>query len=1023
MKNYHFILLRATIAVFMLLPIDASAITGYFDDPSGGQYWCNVLVSSVSSGKSYSWCTGDDEDTAMDLFRGFETEHAGTVSTENPSLKVSYRYHRTQSKEYNYDGSDHEIYVMLHGGRLHKIAEWKKDVPDWTQTDFTYGAIGDVKRDGEWFSFRFAPNERGIKDVVAIQIENDTYYHQHNVVFSDYYFTIHARYLRSVTMDLLQAHDATVAWNKPGKVTLSADNGWLPQAIGNNVDHFKYVAHYNAVVNVNGNIYSSTTLDAVNTGNASVELAVPLDKDFTVEVTRNTETSFQFYGTTMTQNLNENVIKTEEFLNNVQSITASYNQVDGSMLIDWNTTILKNTGEWKIYRTELDENGKYIGNRELVGTSSSDEFTDNTSRGLVMGKYYRYEVYHHEKSWPELDISTNPEPLTVVHAAEVHTSTVPVIPLTLVQDEKVTDKIKMDWTFGNVPKEENDITFKVHRIEPNGTITHNYMDVTVPRNAGKASFSDEKPESMCSVYGYFVQLDLADNKIHLYSDTVSAHVHEGTTVTRIDATKGTGGNAVVVKWKAKQVGTTPTLFDIQRRFVDSGEWVSIHEQEGTGTSYSFTDNTAEPGRFYDYKVVAYAADCDDESHVISNAMTDVGYTQATGVVSGRVQFDTGTAVDNVRVALSRESDEHSHSPYFSRHIIDDDGGIVWQTDTSTVQNMLSLTKPFTIQMWINPNVEQVDGSYLFSIQDHDAHPLKHSDGYSVRLRTKDDGYGITINSASDEGISIEQFLEMPKMEAGNYSHLTVRNHGNGELDVIVNGDIEHKQTAMIPCKKINFLPANGSTANVVFASGSHNNLDGEPEGFYKGYIDEVRLWNRAITDAEITTNYNRILSGREEGLKLYWTFDEGLEQYAFDNSMTNGVPNGNHAMMGNTSRPSEIVPDSDQLSSYGITNDKGEYEIRGIPFTGSGTRYSVYPTKGVHKFTPTSRSAFIGGTSLNINNADFTDVYSAGGQLLQSHTPADTRATINLCHLTEGIYFVSACTHNGTRTIKKIIKR
>ena len=51
------------------------------------------------------------------------------------------------------------------------------------------------------------------------------------------------------------------------------------------------------------------------------------------------------------------------------------------------------------------------------------------------------------------------------------------------------------------------------------------------------------------------------------------------------------------------------------------------------------------------------------------------------------------------------------------------------------------------------------------------------------------------------------------------------------------------------------------------------------------------------------------------------------------------------------------------------------------------------------------------------------DVYSAGGQLLQSHTPADTRATINLCHLTEGIYFVSACTHNGTRTIKKIIKR
>ena len=131
-----------------------------------------------------------------------------------------------------------------------------------------------------------------------------------------------------------------------------------------------------------------------------------------------------------------------------------------------------------------------------------------------------------------------------MHPAQLRTSTVPVIPLHLVQDQNVTDKIKMDWTFGNVPKSENDVTFKVHRIEPNGTITHNYLDVTVPRNAGKASFSDEKPESNCSVYGYFLQLDLNDNKVHLYSDTVSAHVHEGTTVTRVDASKGTGGS----KW-------------------------------------------------------------------------------------------------------------------------------------------------------------------------------------------------------------------------------------------------------------------------------------------------------------------------------------------------------------------------------------------------------------------------------------------------------------------------------------------
>ena len=993
--NTHRLLTQLALLTTMLLsPLAASAISGYYSDPGGGQYWCNVFVASVSDSKSYSWCTGDDEDASMELFRGFECDHDGKVTTEHPTLKVKYRYHHPQSKDYNYNGSDHEIYVMVHGGGLYKILEWKSGAASWTQTDFSFGVIGDLVREGEWFTFRFAPNERGLQDIVAIQIENNTYYYQDNV-FVDYSFVIHARYLKSVSIEPSQAHDATVTWSEPGKVKVSADNSWLPQDIGNNVENFSYKGSYEVVVNSDDKMFSRTTLEVENRGNGEVELVAPLDKDFTVDVTRNTLTSFRFNGHNISQNLNENVTKSQFCPNSVRSFTASFNQVDAQMLLQWDTGILNNTGEWKVYRTELDEHGNYLGNRELVGSTSGYEFTDNPSRGLQVGKYYRYEIYHHENSWPEIDIPSNPEPLTTVHPAQLRTSTVPVIPLHLVQDQNVTDKIKMDWTFGNVPKSENDVTFKVHRIEPNGTITHNYLDVTVPRNAGKASFSDEKPESNCSVYGYFLQLDLNDNKVHLYSDTVSAHVHEGTTVTRVDASKGTGGNAVVVKWRAKQVGTIATLFNVQRRFVGGGEWVTIHEQEGTGSSYTYTDNTAEPGRYYDYRVVAYAADCGDESFVINNAMTDVGYAQSTGTVSGRVQFDTGTAVDNVRVTLSRESDEQARSPYYSRQIIDDDGGLVWQTDTLTAQNMLSLTKPFTVQMWINPVEQNISGSYLFSIMGHDAHPFKHTDGYSVRLRTKDGGYGVTINSATQGSEVVTEFRDIPSMPEGQFSHLTIRNNGNGSIECIVNGDIEHKQVEVIPIQPFTFPPDEGSVVNVVFASGSYyKDMDGYPELFYKGYVDEIRFWNRAITDAEITTNYDRILSGREEGLKLYWTFDEGLEEHAFDNSSTNGVPNGNHAILGNTSRPSEIVPSSDKLSSYGVTNDKGEYEIRGIPFTGSGTRYSVYPTKGVHSFSPTSRSAFIGGTSLNINNVDFTDVssFKVSGTILYSGTtiPVDS---------------------------------
>jgi len=45
---------------------------------------------------------------------------------------------------------------------------------------------------------------------------------------------------------------------------------------------------------------------------------------------------------------------------------------------------------------------------------------------------------------------------------------------------------------------------------------------------------------------------------------------------------------------------------------------------------------------------------------------------------------------------------------------------------------------------------------------------------------------------------------------------------------------------------------------------------------FNGYIDDIRLWNRALTKDEIEANYTRILGGTESGLILYWPLDEGI---------------------------------------------------------------------------------------------------------------------------------------------------
>ena len=41
-----------------------------------------------------------------------------------------------------------------------------------------------------------------------------------------------------------------------------------------------------------------------------------------------------------------------------------------------------------------------------------------------------------------------------------------------------------------------------------------------------------------------------------------------------------------------------------------------------------------------------------------------------------------------------------------------------------------------------------------------------------------------------------------------------------------------------------------------------------------GSFDELRIWNTARSDQEISDNYNKILTGGTEGFLAYWKFNE-----------------------------------------------------------------------------------------------------------------------------------------------------
>ena len=58
------------------------------------------------------------------------------------------------------------------------------------------------------------------------------------------------------------------------------------------------------------------------------------------------------------------------------------------------------------------------------------------------------------------------------------------------------------------------------------------------------------------------------------------------------------------------------------------------------------------------------------------------------------------------------------------------------------------------------------------------------------------------------------------------------------------------------------------------------------------------------------------------------------------------------------------------------TDVNGYYEIRGVPFSGEGTSYSIIPILGIHEFSPAKHTRYISMSTLNFSAVDFEDVSS-----------------------------------------------
>jgi len=603
-----------------------------------------------------------------------------------------------------------------------------------------------------------------------------------------------------------------------------------------------------------------------------------------------------------------------------------------------------------------------------------DELTTSTADGhlyklkdsdINYRKFYTYRIEAVPSAWDE-NLYSMPEFSAETLPTDAYiTRTVGTAPSmtynNMQQDVGVLDKIRVTWSHTRIPGSNGNVEFTVYRNrQSDGPDKWVKMadDISAPANPAatrKPYFEDTDVES-CELYSYKVTVTSADSTFE--SEPIQATLLDRSIVKYVETTKGKNETTVSLRWDAKQVGGTPTHYVVERRYAQSrneNDWQQIYTVTGTDDNYTFDDETVEAGRYYSYRISAYVPDCKFEQqarqrqaqgqpvgldeYAFSNALTEVGFGLCKGIISGRVTFSTNTGVDNVRINLS-SGDEglDGQLQNFSKHIDTQTTGIRWADKTANIRKLISRDKPFTVQLWAMPEIDHTDV------------PLVTLPGMGT----------VKARLAKDQ-----------------WSHVSII-VSNGGAQVIVNADTVNATTQTLTQTELK-----NDSAAVSFGDGD-----------FRGYLKDIRIWEGKLSGADIVGNHGRILSGRETGLHLYWPLDEGLQEVAFDISNTNGVNNNRHATLDPAITNSTILPSADQLCLYGLTDEKGNYTVRGIPFVGNGSSYTVTPSKGIHTFASPSHNVFIGKGAMAVGGINFTDIssftYTGTVRYLNTTIPVDS---------------------------------
>ena len=221
---------------------------------------------------------------------------------------------------------------------------------------------------------------------------------------------------------------------------------------------------------------------------------------------------------------------------------------------------------------------------------------------------------------------------------------------------------------------------------------------------------------------------------------------------------------------------------------------------------------------------------------------------------------------------------------------------------------IDLNGSFTIEAWINP-CDTVGSKLIVAKQ------WCGSGGYSYSLSNENGQIQwFWSNNGGCTFPAINRYLSTIRLIRNNmWQHIAVV-HTPTNISIFYNGNL------------ISGGFTQGGVGGVVYNSnvplqiGVYKAASGNYSRYFNGRMDEIRMWNTALSAAQISSRYNSPLIGNESNLQLYHNFESVSGATINNSSSSTGIVNNGTNINGsplvisnNTSYPSSFILGNDTV--------------------------------------------------------------------------------------------------------------